>query len=571
MADEIQLAKDIKRKLKELRDIREPRESTWDDIIDFILPGLETLLLNDVDKPGDRVGGKRYDGTGVSALQLFADGLFGYLISPSLAWLKFTMRDFLMEVPEVRVWLQSLEEHFYGIFNTTNFYETMSTLFEYAPAMGFADIFCEEDIAEGRIAFSIFHPGELFIAENKFGIVDTVIRDLKMDARTAVDKFGADNVTKAVQDSAKKDNEFKKYDFIHAVFPRSDRDAALIDSQNKPFASVWMQPTTDGNSTEADGHIVSESGFDLNPHHVWRFKKGTTAYGYGPAEDALVEVLGANQVQKDLLMAAEQSVKPAHNVPAELHGKVDIRPGGMNYFIDPNKVVTPVSQGIDFPVGIDREERLQAAIERHFKVEFFTLLSNLSLQQGQSRTATEVIELQGEKAAVLGRPINRLNHEVLDPIIDKIFMIELRAGRLPPPPDILADFVGENVTPKYQGPLAQAQRKLFSLQGISQGLSQVAPLVEMFGEEALDPIDVTVTVSEILEATGFPAKATRDSDAILERREQRAQQQAKLEAQQSMMGLSEVAGNFAKADSDSDGAISNAFGPEEGDVVAPGG
>lgn len=557
-----ELAKNIKRKLKELKDIRQLRESTWNDIIDYILPGLEALLLNEKDKPGGRASMKRYDGTGVSALQLFADGLFGYLISPSLNWLRFTMKDYLMENIDIRQWLQDLEEHFYGIFNSTNFYETMSTLFEYAPALGFGDVHLEEDIQKGKIVFNVFHPGELFIAENKFGIIDTVLREIKLDARTAVDKFGAENLTKQCREAAEKETQFKKFTFIHAVFPRYDRDYDKVDARNKPWASVWMQPETDNESREPDGHIVRESGYDYNPHHVWRYKRGTTAYGYGPGEDALAEVMGANVITKDLLKAADKSVNPSYNVPVELHGKVDVSPNGMNYYIDANKIVTPVSQGIDFPVGIDREERLQASIERHFKVEFFTLLSNLAMRQGHTKTATEVIELQGEKAAVLGRPINRLNHEVLDLVIEDIFLIELRAGRLPSPPPVLEKLAGESIIPKYMGPLAQAQRKLFSLQGISQGISQLVPLAQL-NPEVLDIVNGDVTASEILEATGFPAKAINDADTIAAIRQQRAEQQAKLQAQQDMMAMGDTTEKFANADQLTEGAISAAFTGQE--------
>jgi len=540
-------AKDIKQKHKQLQDIRVARESTWEDIIDFVLPGLESIYLLSQEERGKRIGTRRYDGTGVSALQLFADGLFGYLISPSIAWLQLVMKEDLMQIPEIRSWLQAVEEHFYMVFNQTNFYDSMSTLFEYTPALGFGDIYSEENLKEQKIVFSVFHPGGIYVEENQFGIVDTVFRDLKISAQNAVQKFGTDRVSKdlSMQTTTENGNPFKEYEFIHAVFPRNEANKVDIRAENKPFASVWVQK--EGDPEDPNGRIVKESGFDLNPHNVWRYKKGTTAYGFGPGEDALMEIMGANEIKKSLLKAAQKSVEPALNVPSEMQGMVDNGPNGMNYFTKPDRVISAVRTGVDFPVGIDREERIQRAIERHFKVEYFTLLSNLAAQAGVSRTATEVIEMAGEKAAVLGRPINRLNNEVLNPIIDRIFGIELKAGRLPPMPQVLKDMEGEAIEVNYRGPLAQAQKKAFQVQGISQAIAQIAPLAQI-KPEILDIINGDATVREILEATGFPQKAINDNTKVENIRTARAKVLAEEEQKEGLERLAATSKTFAEAE-----------------------
>ena len=183
-------AKQIKDRLKALKEIRQPREAIWQDIIEYVLPGLEYFLIQDLDKPGGRIGKNRYDGTGVSALQLFADGLFGYLISPAIAWLRFILSRDLMKVDEIRKWLQDVEHHYYDVFSQTNFYDNMSTYFEYAPAIGYACMYMEEDVNQGKIVFNVYHPSGTYLAENKYGYVDTVYREEKITAEMAVKKFG---------------------------------------------------------------------------------------------------------------------------------------------------------------------------------------------------------------------------------------------------------------------------------------------------------------------------------------------------------------------------------------------
>lgn len=558
-------AKQIKDRLKALKEIRQPREAVWQDIIEFILPGLEHFLLQDMDKQGGRIGKNRYDGTGVSALQLFADGLFGYLISPAIAWLRFVVRADLMNIDEIRKWLQDVEHHYYDIFSQTNFYDNMSTYFEYAPALGYACMYMEEDVNQGKIVFNVYHPGGLYIAENKYGYIDTVYREEKITAEMAVKKFGKENLSLNLVNAYEK-HPYEKFEFVHAVFPREDYNALKITSVDKPFASVWMQNDRDRKSNDPDGKIVKVSGYNRMPYMVWRFKKGVTAYGRGPAEDALVEVMGANAIKKSLLLAAQKSIEPPMNVPGEMVGAVDLTPNGMNYYSDPNKIIRPVDRGVDFPIGIDREERITKAIENHFKVQFFTLLSTLSLQEGGSRrTATEVIELQGEKAAVLGRPINRLNNECLNPVIDNIFDIELEAGRLPPMPPILEDMAGgERINIDYMGPLAQAQKKLFQVQGISQGLEQLIPLFNI-KPDATDILDGDKTAKTILNVSGFPQDCINDENKIKEIRQIRAQVQQQEQMKDQMKEMVGMTGELAKADQATGGKLSEAM---EGEMNA---
>jgi hypothetical protein len=305
-----------------------------------------------------------------------------------------------------------------------------------------------------------------------------------------------------------------------------------------------------------DGLIVKESGYKMNPHHVWRFKRGVTPYGIGPSEEALIEVMQANEISKTLVLAAHKSVEPPLNVPSELQGRVDIRPSGMNYYSDAGKVIQPIQTGINFPVGVDREERTQKAIEKHFKVEFFILLSTL---QGQAKTATEIMELQGEKAAVLGRPITRLNNECLNPIIERVFLIEQEAGRLPEMPAMLKEeAAGERILVDFMGPLAQAQRKLFQMQGIRQGIESAIPIIQLF-PEAKDLIDPDETLRTILYINNFPVRAIKDKDLVKKMRDERMKLMQAQQAKEDLASMAEVGKTVSEADSSSGGQLGDAL------------
>ena len=248
--------------------------------------------------------------------------------------------------------------------------------------------------------------------------------------------------------------------------------------------------------------------------------------------DAIVEVYGLNQVAKTMLQANQLAVEPAYNVPKEMRGKVRIAPRGMNYYAETGRTITPVHNPSDIPAGETQQERLEKAIEKYYRVEFFLMLSRAAME-GRQLTVPQVMEMQGEKGAILGTTIGRLQNECLRSSIDRVFFIEDEAGRMPTPPDVLLREEGEEIGVEYMGPLAQAQKRLIHSQGIMQGLATVSPLFDAF-PEVMDRIDADKVADEIFEATGFPQKAIRSvEDAeknIRAPRAEAARQAAMMEA-----------------------------------------
>jgi len=552
--DGLTLADKIIKTTDQLKEARQPRESVFQNIIDLILPGLEDFLRQS--KPGTGESAGRYGGFGISQLQLFADGMFGYLVAPSINWFVFQMsQDIQNEIPEIRKWTQDLTEHFRWRFNQTNFYDAMSTTFEHAGALGFANIFSEEVKETGEIIFHTYHPGELLFSENKYGAVDSVFRKCKIKAGIAVEKFGEKVLPQTIVNIAKS-SPLEEYDFIHAVYPREDVKPGKLGSKNMPFASVWI--------CETEKKKVQEKGYNLNPYHIWRYKKGSTPYGRGPAEDALVEIMQDNVIQRSVLGAAQRSVEPPMNAPGEMEGQVDLTPHGLNWYSDPAAKITPIHAVTQFPVTLEVMQRIEGVIERHFKVEFFTLLAQR--ESVQPRTATEIIELQGEKAAVLGRPLARFYKEHIYPIFDRVYQIDMEAGRIPPVPDILMDQGGQ-IKIEMLGPLAQAQKKLFQMQGYNAGMEQLAMAAQLFGPEVLDVINSDQTVRGILRMVGWDQDAINSQEDVAKIRFARMQAQREMEEQERMAEGAETAKKLAMADKALGGKVSGLLEEEAGASV----
>lgn len=520
-------AKDIMQRYGELEAIRKDYEGLWQYIIDYVCP--RRYNIDGTKSKGIKVGESMFDSTGPESLNVLAAGLYGYLVSPNLRWFRLKLNRYgLDDIPEVAAWLEACEEVMYWSFGRSNFYSEIYEYFQDGGSIGTATIYSERDEMEGKTVFATLNPGQVFISCNRYGLVDTVFRKFKLSARKAVQQYEKGSLPDSVQRNADtKGSEDQETEYIHAVFPRSDVEMYREGKEYRPTLGVKGMPFE--SVTVCDNKVVKESGYRLNPFAVWRWRVNSEEdYGRSPASDAIVDVLGANQMERTLLNAAHRAVEPPLMVPEELRGKVRIKPGGMNYYEDSSKHIVPIQGLLDrYPIGLDKEQDKRRAIKAHFMTDFFTLLSQAAME-GRELTVPQVMEMQGEKAAMLGPIIGRLAAECLNPIIDRVFQLESEAGNMPPPPDILMQYGGQAIEVDYMGPLAQAQKRLFKTQGVSQSIAAITPLAGV-KPEILDIIDFDETAREILEANGMPTKTIRPPAKVEEIRKARAEQQQQAE------------------------------------------
>lgn len=531
---------------KALESKRNLWEIIWQEVADFVIPVREDIM--GTLQAGTKQGSRIYDGTAVGAAQLYADGVHSHSFSRVSPWFSLQLADpKIGEMQEVMEWLQDVASRLYTALAMSNFYDS-SWMFIYdGGTIGIATMYNEEDKSSGKQVFETVHPGEVYIEENYLGIVDTLHRKRKLTSRQAVEKFGESNVPESTKSLYKQD-PFKEEEWVHCVYPREDYDDRSALNTKKKFASVWYHV--------GSGHIAQESGYDEFPYAVWRFmKSGNSAYARSPAILALSDIKKANLIAKTMLGAAQMAVDPPLNIPSEMRDKLQIKPRGFNYYgQDHNRIISPINTGINYPVGTDREERVQAIIEQHFKTNYFLMLT----QSERAKTATEALEIKGELAAVLGPMVGRLNTEGSDKFIDMVFQSEFRAGRLPKPPDILLEMGGQPIQIVYLGPLAQAQKRLFMTQGIRSALEVVAPIFEI-SPTSMDNINFDETVKDLLAGSGFPAKNMNDDTEIEEIRTLRAKQQQAEAMKQMMIEGAKPMKDIVEADVASGGKLSKAL------------
>ena len=548
------LSKDLKQWLKGMEEVKERYENLFTDIGRYVNPRRELIKDSQrYDDKGDIKGKKSYSGVPMGALGIWADGMQGHMVSQTLSWFKAAISDpFINSVDEVQKYLQQYDEAMYSEFNRSNFYAVLPEWFRDAGSIGTAPLYTEEDIGNGSCVHIPIHPREIFISKNRYGNVDAVFRKFFLTAKQALQKFG-DACNEDIKKNAE-DHPEKRHEFIHAVFPNKDRKFGSILSKDKPIASVYLQDK--GPLKDPTNMVIRQSGYDVNPYAVWRLRKNSDEiYGYSPAADAMVNVKKDQQMSKTLLKAAQMAVEPALNVPEHMRGNTRITPSGQNYYERGGDIIQPIHTGINYPIAIDREEKIQRAIEDAYRVDFFLVLARAEREM----TATEIMERQAEKSVLLGPQVDRLEQEGLSKVFSIVSDIADKGGRLPEPPQILIDLIEEakesgkkyiTIEPQYTGPLAQAQKQLFNMRPVKNFLNEMAQASVVVGTEILDGINPDRLRNKIVDSTNAPIDILRTPGEIKEVRDKRQADLEQQKMQQMMQGAAESYGKATSAPED---------------------
>lgn len=541
-----------------LETIRRDYEPLWQDVIDYL--AYDRYNFKGTERRGKKANINVFDGSPISAWNLLVNGMQGNTVSQAQRWFSLTlpnvitfprtsaMRQYngrLDEIPEVKMWLEAKEEVLYSGFQRSNFYGEINSDIRDASSIGTATLYGEEDVPGSKTNFLSVDPGQVWIAENRYGVVDTVFRKFKITARAAVQMFGKELLSQALQTQVEK-NPYTEYEFIHACFPRDDQEMYFnngswqpkIGKNNKAFVSIYIQV---GNKE----HVLRKDGYDRMPYAVWRWRKTSGPYGWSCGMDAIIDILKLNVMGKTDLNARNLMVEPPMMVHKKFQGKVRMNPRGKNYYEKEDEKIYPINHGITLQAGIEGENRVIQVIKDHFNVDFFMMLSKAAME-GRQLTVPQVMEMQGEKASVMMPTVGQMIAERLQPIIDMVDSLETDAGRMPDPPEILAPFAGQGIEVDYLGPLAMAQRRLLKTQGIYQGIGALDPMLKI-DPQAADLIDVDETTREILKVSGWPAKAIRTADQVQGIRDARAKAQAEAQKMAMMEMAAKNLPNISKA------------------------
>ena len=521
------LSAELKNNLSRLMDRRSNWETHWQEVADLVIPRKSDIIDHKV--RGDKRHLEVFDATAIHSLELLASSLHGMLTSSANRWFSLRYKEVaLNENDEAKEWLEDVTDKMYVAFQRSNFQQEIFETYHDLCAFGTAGMFIEED-ETSIVRFSARHIKEIYISENDRGLVDCIYRRFKLTAKAAVDKFGIDNVSRQLQNTVK-NSPFDEIEFCHVVKPRDIYNPKKEDKMNMPFISVYMEMES--------SKIISIGGFREFPYVVPRFLKASNEiYGRSPGMNSLPDVKVLNKMVEVGLKAAQKQVDPPLLVPDDaMMLPIRTAPGSLNYFRAGSRDrIEPLNIGANNPLGLNMEEQRRKAISQTFHVD------QLLVTENRNMTATEVAQRAEEKMRILGPTLGRLQVELLNPTVIRVFNIMLRNNLFQQAPEILAD---QEIDVEYVSPMALAQK--------GQELNSIIRGLEIFGQvgavaPVTDYIDPQGLVKEIIKILGIPAKVIRSDAEVQEITEQK---QAAQEQQQQMMNAmqeSQVAKNVAPA------------------------
>lgn len=531
MDDKKKLAEKIVTRQRKLEGSSERQnfERMAEEIAKYVIPRREIFGYDDPTMKGGPVGKNVYDPTAITAARTMADGMQGHLVSPRSKWFRRTtgiVDPALGELDDIhwmRDWLQQLERIEYRELAKSNFYQAQNEFFHDGVTIGTAVMYAEFDWNELRPVFLTRHPKEVYLSENSMGAVDTIFRKFKLAARVAVEKFDLDENAQRLAE----DNPDELIEMIHAVYPRESRDVRKLISTQKKYASVYVHVGAKTGPT-----VVKESGYDIFPYAVWRYRKTPDGvYGQSPAWDMLETIKLLNVIQKAMITGTQLALDPPFAVPKEWKGKFRNVPGARNsYESDPKRIAYPMQGNGNIPYTSRMIDDLRNQVNEAYRVQFFMMLANSEKEM----TATEIMERQGEKATLLGPAIGRLNAEALHPLMELLFDMLSKAGMLPEIPEQMSQYPSAELDADFVGPLAQAQEQYLGSQPIRNWLNMVVPFAEVF-PDMLKVVRPTEIAFELARSAGMPASVMRSEEELeqIAKQEQQMQQmQMQMQAQQ---------------------------------------
>ena len=520
----------------------------WMELSDYLIPRRGRFLFTTPNDRGKKRDNKIIDSTGTQALRTMSAGMMSGMTSPARPWFRFLTGDEeTMDRHDVKVWLAQVERVCRAILHKSNFYNVVFTVYSELGAFGTAPLYRQRHF-DSVIRFRPFTAGEYVIAENDRGVVDTLGRSFTMTVSQIVEKFVIDSqrglddwhgVSRATRNLWNTKNYDSYVPVIHMIEPRrkAERDPHNFSNQHMPFKSVYMEQGAENDE------VLFEGGFTRFPAYIprWDVLQGDV-YGRSPGMDALGDIKQLQQQQKRKAQAIDKMVNPPMTAPTSLRGKPSSVLPGQTTYVDPlqgGQGFQPAYQVTPRLAEMQQDiQEVQERIQRGFFADLFAMMINSDRRQ---ITATEVIERQEEKLVLLGPVLQRLNVELLDPLLDDVFDFALEADLLPDPPEVLQDV---ELRVEYVSLLAQAQQAV-AASALERTLGFAGNLVAVF-PDVVDNIDADEGMRQYAEILGNSPDLLRDSAQVAKIRADRAQQQQVAQAAEMAGQAAEMAGQAAQ-------------------------
>ncbi len=502
-------AKEHIERMKRLETDRVNFDEQYQDCADYAMPQNSQIIS---ERSSGQVLEDLFDTTAEESNIQLASGLYSFMFpTETRAFVLEVDDEGLQENDDVKQWLDQTTKIIHKYLISSTFREAF---FEYLKSLGCFGTGClyEEKGKKTVIVFINYFMRDIYIVRNSDGNVDTVYRRFRFSARQFGQEFGIENmgskIKTAYDDLGTRD---KKFEFLHVVQPREERDNSADDSLNMPWSSEYIS------RDELEFIKDSEGGYEEFPYQVSVFDKDSLEdYGRSPTMKKLPDIRMANALKRIRVKGWDKMVDPTMLVKDD--GSVwplTTKPGGVVFYRDEKpewwKFEGNLSE-INNAINETKEE-----IRKGYFVDMFDPLIDQ-----KNMTATEILARVEQKLRFLTPIIGRLQSGLFNPMIQRVIGILGRQGKLPDMPEELSE---KEFSVMYLGRLALALRTI-ETEGLTKTLQEWSPLADMNILDWLDHINIPVAFRDSARNNGVPATWINSLDEVKRIQDKRAADQA---------------------------------------------
>lgn len=480
-----------------------------------------------VKTPGSRQDQEIFDTTASRANTTLASILQSKLTTPGEKWAIFSSSDKeQMKNENVKRFYEELSDSVFDVTRDSDsqFYQKNHEFFLDLPAFGTGVMFIAEDVEEDEIIFDTRRLSEVYCEENNKGVIDTLYREFKFTARQAEQEFGAENLTDNIKTKLES-NPAQKLDFLHVIIPIKDYLRITNKNPKKEkgdYKSIYI--------SMSDKTIIKEAFFNDKPFVVARWsKRSGEPYGIGAAWEVLSDIEVLNILSMLQLEASELAIRPPLLATDEgVIGEPEWIPGGITYGAmteDGKRLLEQVTFNFDVSKSLLAKEERIKNIETAFFVDQFRERDGV-----QPLTATEAIQNEEKRLALLSPQVKRLEDEYLHPVCIRIAKILLRNKKVVVPEELAGKPIKLEI--EFVGPLSFTRRSS-ELSRYTRFIQNSATYLQVH-PTGLDNFKLDDMIRTIAEKSGIPLKEMHKEKDRDNTRLQRAQQEQQIRELENM-------------------------------------
>jgi hypothetical protein len=424
----------------------------------------------------------------------------------------------------------------YLIFAESNFYPAMAVFYFDLVVFGTAVLLIYEDFDN---VINCINPcfGEYYVDIDGKYRPCIFYREFTYTIAQTVDEFGWENCSSMIQqfyDRRDGAGLTREVIIAHAIEPNTDPEKYGIPAHFKYRETYWeWGGATNPQSGTTSRGFLRKRGFSERAAIIGRWDLvSNDPYGRSPGMDALPDIKQLQQETRRKAQGIDKGINPPLVADAQLKNQpASLLPGGMTFL---QGMMATGKSGMapaygnwrpDISAISEDLQEVRARIKETFFNNLFQVASQFETRS--NITAVEWDMRKSESLVMLGPVLERLHHEVLGPVIDRVWGISFRANIFPPPPPAIS---GMDLTIEYMSMLATSQNatQASSIERVLQMAQQFAGV----DPALVDKVDFDTALdiySNLLNNNPRMMRTAASVQAIRAKREQQQQAQAQAE------------------------------------------